>query len=70
MYFLNKRQRCKLLVGGGGGGSGGILSLEDFWIHSDRILASSILLRLAAVLSPSPSHFVRKEPWVESDQFP
>ena len=20
MYFLNKRQRCKLLVGGGGGG--------------------------------------------------
>ena len=43
---------------------------ESFWIHSDRILASSILLRLAEILSPSPSHFVRKEPWVESDQFP
>ena len=60
------KQAPKVQASGGGGGAGGVLPLEVFWIHSDRILASFILLRLAA----SPSYFVRKEPCVESDQFP
>ena len=38
-----------------GGGAGGVLPLE---------------VLLAATLSPSPSHSVREDPWVESDQFP
>ena len=57
------KQLPKVRASRGRVGGGGVLALEVFWVHSDRILASSILLRLAAILSPSPSHFIREEPW-------
>ena len=43
--FLKQAPKVQAPSWGGGGGSWGLLPLEDFWIHSDRILASSILLR-------------------------